>query len=157
MKTKISYKRAVTAGLVVIALDMVVGNLLYMNPWVSGLYAQYKDHPSTKSMDYFGGMGNWLALTFLFGILFTVLVIWLYLLLYPSLPGRGWQRGLFYGLMIGIIKAVPEAFNQWMIFDYPTVLIVTQLTNTMLGLTIFGLFLAVVFEKFGVMKEMRYE
>jgi hypothetical protein len=104
-------------------------------------------------MDYFGGLGNWLGLTFLFGILFTVLIIWLYLLLYPSLPGSGWQKGLFYGLMVGGIKAVPEAFNQWMLFDYPTILIVMQLTNTMLGLTIFGLLLAVVVDKIGVFKE----
>ena len=145
------------AGLVVIALDMVVGNLLYMNPWVSGLYAQYEGHPSTKSMDYFGGLANWLGLTFLFGILFTVLIIWLYLLLYPGLPGHGWQKGLFYGLMVGFIKAVPEAFNQWMLFDYPAVLIATQLVNTMLGLTIFGLILAVVFDKLKVINEVQYE
>ncbi len=90
MKTGIDYKKAVIAGLIAIALDMVVGNLLYMNPWVSGLYAQYEGHPSTKSMDYFGGLGNWLGLTFLFSILFTALIIWLYLLLNPSLPGHGW-------------------------------------------------------------------
>jgi hypothetical protein len=124
-----------------------------MNPWVSGLYAQKEGHPSTKSIDSFGGLGNWLGLTFLFGILFTVLIIWLYLLLHPSLPGRGWQKGLFYGLMVGGIKAVPEAFNQWMLFDYPTILMVTQLFNTMLGLTIFGLLLAVIFDKIGVFKE----
>lgn len=157
MKTKINYKKAIIAGLIVIALDMVIGNLLYMNPWVSGLYAQYEGHPSTKSMDYFGGLGNWLALTFVFGIVFMVLIICLYLLLYSSLPGNGWQKGLFYGLMVGVIKAVPESFNQWMLFDYPTTLIVTQLINTVLGLSIFGLLLAIIFDKLEVIKEVRYE
>jgi hypothetical protein len=157
MKTRINTKKAIIAGLIVIVLDMILGNLLYMNPWVSGLYAQYEGHPSTKSMDYFGGLGYWLGLTFLFGIVFTVLIIGLYLLLYPSLPGSGWQKGLFYGLMVGVIKAVPEAFNQWMLFDYPTILIVMQLLNTLLGLTIFGLILAVVFDKLQVIQEVKYE
>jgi hypothetical protein len=103
-------------------------------------------------MDYFGGLGNWLLLTFLFGIFFTILIIALYLLLYDRIPGTGWQKGVAFGLMVGFIKAVPEAFNQWMIFDYPTILIVVQLINTLLGLTLFGLLLAVVFEKLKVIE-----
>jgi hypothetical protein len=39
-----------------------------------------------------------------------------------------------------------------MIFDYPTILIVVQLINTLLGLTLFGLLLAVVFEKLKVIE-----
>ncbi len=52
---------------------------------------------------------------------------------------------------------MPEAFNQWMLFDYPTILILTQLLNTMLGLTIFGLILAAVVDKLQVIKEVKYE
>ena len=40
-----------------------------------------------------------------------------------------------------------------MIFNYPNILIVVQLVNTLLGLTIFGILLAVIFDKFGVIKE----
>jgi hypothetical protein len=148
----INYKKAALGGVIVILLDMVVGNLLYMNPLVSGLYRQYEGHPSTKPMDYFGGLGNWLLLTFLFGIFFTILIIALYLLLYDRISGIGWQKGVTFGLMVGFIKAVPEAFNQWMIFDYPTILIVVQMINTLLGLTIFGILLAVIFEKLRVIE-----
>lgn len=40
-----------------------------------------------------------------------------------------------------------------MLFDYLTVLITIQLLNTMAGLTILDLLLAVVFDKFRVFKE----
>ena len=61
-------------------------------------------------------------------------------------------KGLFFGLLLGFVKAVPEAFNQWMLFDYPTILITVQLINTLLGLTIFGILLAIIFEKFKVVQ-----
>ena len=65
---KVNIKKAVLWGIVVLVIDMVVGNLLYMNPLVSGTYAQYADHPSTKPMEAFGGLGVWLGLTMGFGI-----------------------------------------------------------------------------------------
>ncbi|MEW6042143.1 MAG: hypothetical protein AB1633_11545 [Elusimicrobiota bacterium] len=153
MKTTINYKKVVIWGIVVIILQMFVGNLLYQNPIVSGIYEQYEGHPSTKPMDYFGGLGNWLLLTMLFGIFLEIVFIILYLLLYKSIPGTGWKKGLSFGLMIGFIKAVPEAFNQWMLFAYPTILIHIQLINTLISLIIFGILLAVIFEKFKVIEK----
>lgn len=153
METKINYKKAAIWGIVVLVIQMFVGNLLYMNPIVSGIFKQYEGHPSTKPMDYFGGVGNWLLLTMSFGIIFCIVLIILYLLLYKSIPGTGWKKGLSFGLMIGFIKAVPEAFNQWLIFDYPTILIQVQLINTLIGLAIFGILLAVFFEKFKVIEK----
>ncbi|MEW6529023.1 MAG: hypothetical protein AB1391_03985 [Candidatus Micrarchaeota archaeon] len=153
MKITINYKKVVIWGIVVIILQMFVGNLLYQNPIVSGIYEQYKGHPSTKSMDYFGGLGNWLLLTMLFSIFLEIVFIILYLLLYKSIPGTGWKRGLSFGLMIGFIKAVPEAFNQWMLFVYPTILIQVQLINTLLSLVIFGILLAVIFGRFKVIEK----
>ncbi len=149
---KVNVKKAALWGIVVLLIDMVVGNLLYMNPLVSGIYAQYEGHPSTKPMEAFGGLGNWLALTMTFSIFLVAVFIALYLTLYDELPGQGWRKGLFYGLMLGVVKAVPEAFNQWMLFDYPTILIMLQLINTLIGLMIFGTVLAVIFKRAGVIR-----
>ncbi len=88
----------------------------------------------------------------LFGTLLILIFIALYLTLYKGLPGKGWQKGLFFGLMIGFIKAVPEAFNQWMIFEYPNILILLQLINTLVGLMFFGIVLGFIFDKFKVIK-----
>lgn len=152
MKIIINYKKAILWGIVVYIIDAIFGNLLYMNPLVSGIFNQYGGHPSMKPMEAFGGLANWLLLTMLFGTFLIIMFIALYLMLYKGLPGKGWKKGLFFGLMIGFIKAVPEAFNQWMIFEYPNILILLQLINTLVGLIFFGILLGFIFDKFKVIK-----
>jgi hypothetical protein len=153
MKIKINYKKAVLWGIVILIIQMIIGNLLYLNPIVSGIYEKYINHPSTKSMDYFGGQGNWIFLMALSSIILITLFIVLYLLLYQSIPGKGWKKGIVFGLMIWIIKAVPEAFNQWMLFDYPAILIIIPLINGLIGMLIFGFLLSLIFDKFKVIEK----
>ena len=129
MKTTINYKKAIIWGAIVWIIQMIISNLLYMNPIVMGINKQYEGHPTIKSFDFIGGLSNWILLTLLFGTFLTIVWIVLYLLFYRSIPGVRWRKGLFYGLIIGFIKAVPEAFNQWMLFVYPVPLILMQLVN----------------------------
>lgn len=82
MKTKINYKRAVLWGIVVYIIDAIVGNLLYMNPIVSGIFAQYSGHSSMKPMEAFGGQANWILLTMLFGTFLIIIFIVVQTLLY---------------------------------------------------------------------------
>ena len=152
MKTIINYKKAVIWGVIVWIIQVIISNLLYMNPIVMGINKQYEGHSTIKSFDFIGGLGNWILLTLIFGTFLMIVWIVLYLLLYRSIPGAGWKKGLFYGLMIGFIKAVPEAFNQWMLFVYPVPLILMQLINTLLGLIIFGMLLGFFYDKFKVIQ-----
>lgn len=131
-------------------ISMIIGNLLYLNPLVAGIYNQYANHPSVKNMNEFGGVVNWILLTLLFGIFYDIVIICIYILFYESIPREKWQKGLVYGAIIAFIKAVPEAFNQYMIFNYPSILILIQLFNTMIGIILFGITLAVIFEKLNV-------
>ncbi len=150
MKTKINKKKAFLWGSVLIIIDMIVGNVLYMNPIVAGINKQFEGHPSIKSFAFLGGIGNWIMLTMVFGILLMIFWIFLYKLFYLSLPGKGWTKGLCFGIIIGFIKSVPEAFNQWMVINYPTPLILVQLFNTFIGIVIFGALLGFFFSKFKV-------
>lgn len=153
MKAKFDVKKAVLWGIVLILIQMALGNLLYMNPIVAGINKQFEGHPSVKSFDFIGGLGNWIALTMVFGIVLMVFWICLYKLLYHSLPGKNWAKGLSFGFIIGFIKSVPEAFNQWMVINYPVPLILVQLFNTYLGLIIFGALLGFLFFRFRVIEE----
>ena len=150
MKIKINPKKAVLWGAVLIILQMIIGNILYMNPIVAQINKQFEGHPSIKSFDFLGGLGNWIILTMVFGIFLMIIWIFLYKLFYSSLPGKGWIKGLYFGIIIGFIKSVPEAFNQWMVIDYPTPLILVQLFNTFISLVIFGALLGFFFSKFKV-------
>ncbi len=153
MKTKINKKKAVLWGTVLIILQMIIGNILYMNPVVAQINKQFEGHPSIKSFDFLGGLSNWIILTMVFGIFLMIVWIFLYKLFYLSLPGKGWIKGLYFGIIIGFIKSVPEAFNQWMVINYPTPLILVQLFNTFVSLVIFGALLGFFFSKFKVITE----
>ena len=150
MKTKINTKKAVLWGTVLIILQMIIGNILYMNPVVAQINKQFEGHHSIKSFDFLGGLGNWIILTMIFGIFLMIIWMFLYKLFYLSLPGKGWIKGLYFGIIIGFIKSVPEAFNQWMVIDYPTPLILVQLFNTFISLIIFGSLLGFFYSKFKV-------
>lgn len=152
---KVNYKKAVLCGLLAIIINMVVGNLLYMNPIVAGIFKAYEGHPTMKPIEEFGGQGNWVLLNLLFGLALMIFFIILYFLLYKGLPGNDWKKGVFYGIMIAAIKAVPEAFNQWMLFVYPNKLILIQLANTLVSLILFGTYMGIIFEKFHVIEEKR--
>lgn len=147
MKKKVNVLRAVLGSAGAILLNMIFGNLLYMNPLVSGTFEQFKLHPGIRPVEYFGGMGNWLGLTMGFGLFLEILVIFLFILLYQGIPSQGWKKGLVFGLIIGFLRSVPEAFNQFMLVNYPEILILIQLMNTFIGYIIFGLILGIIFDK----------
>jgi len=151
---KFNTKKALLWGLVVMLIQMVLGNLLYMNPFVSNLYAQYEGHPAIKTFEFIGGLGNWILVTMIFSILLMTFWIVLYKYTYLSIPGNGWVKGLIFGLVVGLIKSVPEAFNQWMTINYPVPLIIAQLINTLLGLMIFGTLMGFFFHRFKVVEEV---
>ena len=146
----INYKKAFLWGVIVLIVHMTIGNLFHMNPLVMDIFKKYEGHPTIKPMGIFGGMANWIMLNVIFSIIFTAILILLYLKLYESIPGKYWKKGLSFGLIIGLIKDVPEAFNQFMMFNYPSVLILVQLVNAILSLIILGIILSLFFNKFKV-------
>jgi hypothetical protein len=154
MKTKINTKKAIIWGFVVIIIQMLISNLFYMNPIVLKINESFAGHPSLKSFDFIGGLVNWILVTMVFGMLLMIFWIFLYRYAYTCIPGKGWIKGLIFGFIIGIIKSVPEAFNQWMVINYPIPLILVQLINTLLGLSIFGLLLGLFYFKFKVIEEV---
>ena len=133
---------------------MIIGNVFYMNPIVTGINKRFEGHCSVKTFDFAGGLGNWILLTMIFGILLMIFWIILFRYSYLCIPGKGWVKGLVFGIIIGIIKSVPEAFNQCMTINYPYPLIIVQLVNTFLGLVIFGALLGFFFTRFKVIKEV---
>ncbi len=150
---KVKYKKAVLWGVIAIVINMVIGNLLYMNPFVHGFFKAHQGHPAMKSHAAFGGVANWIIMNALFSLVFLAILVFLFVLIYKGLPWKGWKKGLAFGLIVAFVKAVPEAFNQYMILTYPTSLILVQLINTIIGITIFGIVLGFFFDRFKAIKD----
>ena len=146
MGIKINFQKAIVWGIVVAIFQLLLGNFLYMNSFVSGIFTRYSDYSFLKPAAFFGGMDNWFLITTLFNIIIIIVFIALYLLFYKSIPGAGWIKGLFFGIIFGFVRTVPEAFNQWMLFKYSGILILAQMIIAFLGMVIFGIVLALVFQ-----------
>jgi len=154
MKIKAKVLRLVLIGIILFVIsNMVIDNLLYMNPIIRQVFEEYANHPAMKSMDYFGGMSNWLLINTGFSILFLAFLIILYKFLYNILPGKGLVKGLSYGIFICLIKIIPEAFNQYMLLNYPTILILIQMLLNSISIIIFGLLLSFLFNKFKIITD----
>jgi len=145
--------KIVISGFLTILVQMAYGNVLYMNPLIAGYYEKYAEHPSMKSFDFIGGINNWILTNMLFGLFFMSFLVFMFSIIYSSLPGKGVTKGLFYGLFIATIKSVPESFNMWMLIDYPNSLILIQFINSFINITLFGLFLGFFFKILKVAKE----
>jgi hypothetical protein len=150
MKTKINYAGAVFWGFVITAFGMYLGNYLYTNPVVSRILTRYEGIPVMGSGGFFSAQGSPFLPQVIFGLIFSAVIIGLYLMLYESIPGTGWKKGLAFGLMIGVVKAVPEAFYQWAIYKSPAILIETHLANSFISLVVFCVLLSAAFERFKV-------
>ena len=86
----------------------------------------------------------------IFNIIFLAILIKFFLMFYDNIPGTGWKKGITFGLIISLIKVVPEAFNKWTLIVYPNELILVQLINGVIGFVIFGIVISTVYQKFKV-------
>lgn len=147
-------RKTISVSLAVIFTQMIVSNLLYMNPVANKINKQFKDYHSIKTFDFIGGLSNWIIVTMLFSLLYMSFLILIFIYIFPLIPGKGWKKGVAFGLICAMVKAVPEAFNQWMIIDYPSQLILLQLINTIIGLLLFGFLLGFFFTKFKTIESL---
>lgn len=141
-------KKIIISGLVAGLAAFLVGNILYMNPLVSGIYAKYSNYPCSKSMDSFGGLGDWLILMFIGGLISTVFLAFLY---HYTEKGIGiestWKKGLFFGFLLWLITKVPTSYYTWLMYTYPNILNIIETFNGLIGGIVAGIVLAVVYEK----------
>lgn len=89
----------------------------------------------------------------IFNIFILAVLAALFLMFYEKIPGKGWEKGVWFGLIISVVKVFPEAFNKWTLVVYPNELIILQFVNGCLGLIIFGVMLAVLFQKMAVISD----
>lgn len=140
-------KKTIAYGAVIIFLQMIVFSILWANPFVKDLLDQFSTHPSVKTYDFIGGEDNWKLARMLFHVAFMAVAIYIYTLLYSAIPGGPWLKGVYFGILIGILRFIPEAFNTWTLVAYPDVLILLRLVLGLVSFTIFGVLVSVILKK----------
>jgi hypothetical protein len=68
----------------------------------------------------------------------------IYAVIHPSLPGRGWKKGISYGLIVWGLRVVMWAFSTYMMTDMAPVLIVINGVTGLIEVLILGIVIAVI-------------
>jgi uncharacterized BrkB/YihY/UPF0761 family membrane protein len=148
MAGKIDLKKIVLSGLIAGFAAFMAGNILYMNPFVAGLYTQYADYPCSKPMDSFGGLGNWLFLMMLGGLASTVFLAAIYSYAEKALDVKpAWKKGALFGLLFWLAATVPAHYYTWLMYTYPDALNLVELLNGLIGGLVAGIVLAMAYER----------
>jgi uncharacterized membrane protein len=127
---------------VVFIFDAILGNLLYMNPLVAGIYATMVDHPGIKPWQEFGTIANFIALNMIAGIIINFLYVILFSMMRDRLPKSWLMAGMLFGVLVILLKAAPEAWNQYLNINYPIQLVLTQLVNSSIAILATGIILS---------------
>ncbi len=141
-------KKILISGLVAGLAAFLVGNILYMNPLVSGIYSQYGNYPCTKPMDSFGGLGSWLLLMMVGGLISTIFLAILYSYTEKGIGIKStWKKGLLFGFLLWIVTKVPTSYYTWLMYTYPDILNIIETINGLIGGLVAGIVLAELYEK----------
>ena len=138
--------KAVLWGLVILVINMIIGNVLYMNPLTAKIFKSYEGNQTMKTVDDFGGTGKYVGLNMLSGTFIIIVYLVIFLTVYPILPGNWLIKGLIFGIAIVCVKAIPEAFNQYMLVRYPVKLIRVQLMNSIVSTLLFGIYTSLIYK-----------
>ncbi len=141
-------KKIIIAGLAAGIVSFIVGSILYMNPLVSDIYAQYGTWPGAKPMDDFGGLGNWMLLMLLGSLVAGVLIAVLYSYTEKAIKVKQtWIKGAFYGFLFWLATGPQYHYNVWLMYQVADIINIIELFNSLIGSLVLGIFLAVVYEK----------
>jgi hypothetical protein len=141
-------KKILISGILAGLASFIVGSALYMNPLVSEIYSQYNNYPCSKSMDLFGGLGNWLMLMMIGGLVSTIFLAVLYSYTEKGIAIKStWKKGLFFGILLWLVTRVSTSYYTWLMYTYPNVLNLIETFNGLIGGIVAGIVLAVVYEK----------
>jgi hypothetical protein len=85
----------------------------------------------------------------MFGLVFELIngfmLAVFYTVIHPSLPGRGWKKGISYGLIVWGLRVVMWAFSTYMMTDMSPVLITITVITGLIEVLILGIVIAAIY------------
>jgi chromate transport protein ChrA len=67
--------------------------------------------------------------------------------IYNGIPGFGWKKGLYYGLIVGLFRVVMMSFSTIVMYNIPLRMVITSLITGYIEIVILCIILAVIYEK----------
>lgn len=119
------------AGFVATIAWFIVGGIVYMNPVVDKIYKKYGKNPSVKDR---GDTKVFLMNTFVFSCLIQCLIFaFVYYFLQSLLPAEMLLSGLYFAVLLVVVKIIPRFIDMWMQSNYPLKLLGIEFINGSIG------------------------
>ncbi len=84
-----------------------------------------------------------------YGLIFELIngfmLAMIYTVIHPSLPGRGWKKGISYGLLVWGLRVVMGAFSTYMMTDMPPILIAITVVTGLIEVLILCIVIAAIY------------
>jgi len=133
-------KRLVVAGIVASVLFLVLDAALgtaggFIGAEVFGLPVEQP--PGFEAKMKFG-----LIFELINGFMLAVI----YAVIHPSLPGRGWKKGISYGVLVWGLRVVMGAFSTYMMTDMSPILIAITVVTGLIEVLILGIVIAAIYK-----------
>jgi len=143
-----NFKQVILSGLIAGFIGFIVGSALYLNPLISGVYAEYGSWPGAKPMEDVGGIVNWMILMLFGGLFSTVFLAMLYDYAEKGIfASRPWKKGIFFGFLVWLVYKIPMSYYIWLMYKVPDILNIIETFNGLIGSLVVGYVLAILHEK----------
>ena len=83
----------------------------------------------------------------IFDLINGFILVAVYTVIYNGIPGEGWQKGLNYGIIVGLFRVVMTSFSTIVMYNIPLILVITSLITGYIEIVILCVILAVIYEK----------
>ena len=132
-------KRFIFAGVAASVLFLVLDALLGTAGGYIG--AQFFGVPSEQPP----GIEAKIALGLVFELVNGFMLTLIYAIIQPGLPGRGWRKGISYGLIVWGLRVVMWAFSTYMMTSMPPILILITVVTGLVEVLILGVIIAAIY------------
>jgi len=93
------------------------------------------------------GMEGKMMISLIFELINGFMLAVIYAVIHRSLPGRGWRKGLSYGLIVWGLRVVMWAFSTYMMTDMAPVLIAITVMTGLVEVLILGVVIAAIYKE----------
>ena len=87
-----------------------------------------------------------LATGLVFELINGFMLALIYAIIYPALPGKGWKKGISYGLIVWGLRVVMWAFSTYMMTDMSPILIGITVLTGLLEMLIICVVIAAIYK-----------
>lgn len=122
-------------GITFIIFDMLIA--ISMTP----IFSSYSDLPIWKTSPNVSAGA-------IFDLINGFILVAVYTMIYNGIPGLGWEKGLSFGVIVGLFRVVMASFSTIVMYNIPSVMVVTSLITGYMEIVLLCIILAVIYEKF---------